>query len=43
MFKRHSENDTDSRPIFTTEIKGPVTVLTLSNRARDLLGMIAID
>ncbi len=39
MFKRHNENDSDSRPLFTTEIKGPVTVLTFSNRARDLLGM----
>jgi len=39
MFKKHNENDSDSRPLFTTEIKGPVTVLTFSNRARDLLGM----
>ena len=39
MFKRHSSNDTDPRSLFTTEIKGPVTVLTFSNRARDLLGM----
>ncbi len=39
MFKRHGNNDSDPRPIFTTEIKGSVTVLTFSNRTRDLLGM----
>lgn len=43
MFKRHKENGSDSRPLFTTEIKGPITVLTFSNRARDLLRMIATD
>lgn len=39
MFKRHNENDSDSRPLFTTEIKGSVAVVTFCNRARDLLGM----
>lgn len=39
MFKRHSNNDTDPRPLFATEIKGSVAVVTFCNRARDLLGM----
>jgi len=39
MFKRHSNKDTDLRPLFTTEIKGSVAVVTFCNRARDLLGM----
>jgi len=45
MFKRHSNNDNDQEPLFTTEVKGSVAVLTFCNRARDLLGMnlAAID